>query len=58
VSANTNNKKAIAVETCGIETEANQRNDVQRFNVMNGDLQEQQRPAVNDVSTSTTNQVF
>src|SRR5437899_5235567 len=56
VTANTNNKKAAATATCGIDTKANQANDV--HNLINDDLQEQQRPADNDVSTYTTNQVF
>jgi GMP synthase PP-ATPase subunit len=58
VTANTNNKKAISRATCGTDTVSNQRNDVQPFNVMKDNLQEQQRPADNDVSTGTTNQVF
>jgi hypothetical protein len=58
VTANTNNKKAVARPTCGIDTKAYQRNEVPSFNVMNDDLQEQQRPADNDVSTCTANQVF
>src|SRR5436309_10309894 len=52
VTANTNNKRAVAGAVCNIETESNQPN------VINDHLQEQQHPAYNDVSTSTTNQVF
>jgi hypothetical protein len=58
VVANTNNNKVVARATCGIDTKAYQRNEVPPFKVMNDDLQEQQRPADNDVSTCTTNQVF
>ena len=49
---------AIARATRGIDTKANQSNDVHPFNAMNDNLQEQQRPADNGVPTCTTNQVF
>jgi len=52
VTANANNKKAVTRAVCNIETESNQPN------VINDRLQEQQYPVYNDVSTSTTNQVF
>jgi hypothetical protein len=38
VTANTKNKRAVAA--CGFETAANQRNDMQSFNLMNDDLQD------------------
>jgi len=58
VTANTNNKKAVTRATCGIDIKANQSNDVQPFNAVNDDLQEQQQRADNGVPTCTTNQAF
>ncbi len=52
VTASTNNKKAIVRVSSGIEAESNQRN------IIKDDVLEQQHPAYNDVSTSTSNQFF
>jgi len=58
VTANTNNKKAVARATCGIDINANQSNDVHLFNAMNDDFQQQQQQSGNGVPTCTINQVF
>ena len=43
VTANNNNKKAVARASCGIDIKANQSNNVHAFNAMDDELQEQQQ---------------